>query len=78
MNVEAAFRPLSDLEKSMADLYAQWAGVFDADREAAFLWVKMANEELRLLSCLGSEDRGHLDRLKKFATARNIEIAAPQ
>ena len=45
MNVEAVFRPLSDLEKSLADLYAQWAAVFDSDREAAFLFVKMANEE---------------------------------
>jgi rubrerythrin len=45
MNVEAVFRPLSDLEKSLADLYAQWAAVFDTDREAAFLFVKMANEE---------------------------------
>lgn len=45
MNVEAVFRPLSDLEKSIGDLYARWAAVFDADREAAFLFVKMANEE---------------------------------
>ena len=45
MNVEAVFRPLSDLEKSLADLYSQWAAVFDSDREAAFLFVKMANEE---------------------------------
>ena len=45
MHVEAVFRPLSDLEKSLGDLYAQWAAAFDDDREAAFLFVKMANEE---------------------------------
>lgn len=157
MNVAAVFRPLSDLEKSMADLYSQWASVFDDDREAAFLWVKMANEERghaalvdyqrrvvqknpllsidvdldmsivdaalaeltslreatqpptlaeavatalrletsaaeshfrnavrevnpelnRLLSCLGSEDRGHLDRLRKFAASRGFEASEP-
>ena len=156
MNVGSVFRPLSDLEKSMADLYSQWAAVFDDDREAAFLWIKMANEERghaalvdyqrrvvqknpllsgevdidmrivdaalveltalresarqptlaeavstalrletsaaeshygnavkklnpelhRLLSCLGGEDRGHLDRLKTFAASRGIEVPA--
>lgn len=155
MNVEAVFRPLSDLEKSIGDLYAQWAAVFDADREAAFLFVKMANEEKghaslvdyqrrivqrspglsvdvdvdlglveealretralresptppsleeavrmaywletsaaeshyrnalrsshpeleRLLACLGGEDRGHLERLKAFASGRGIAFA---
>ncbi len=154
MNVASVFRPLSDLERSMADLYAQWGGLFDEDREAAFLFVKMANEErghaalvdyqrrviqknpqlsgeveidmgsiqgalaevielrespskpsleeairlayrletsaaeshyrnalgemnpelLRLLSCLGGEDRAHLDRLVKFATSRGISL----
>ena len=152
MNVEAVFRPLSDLEKAIGDLYAQWAAVFDGDREAAFLFVKMANEEKghaslvdyqrrvvqrnpnvsgdvdidlraieaalaevqglrdsaspptlveavqialrietsaaeshdrnairqanpeleRLLSCLGGEDRMHLERLKIFARSRGI------
>jgi hypothetical protein len=45
MNVEAVCRPLMEFERAMADLYARWAGVFDDDREAAFVWVKMANEE---------------------------------
>ena len=161
MHIEAVFRPLSDLEKSIGDLYAQWASVFDDDREAAFLFVKMANEEKghaslvdyqrrviqrnpalsgdvdvdlsvieaairetrtlrespvpptlaeavrtalwletsaaeshyrnslrnanpeleRLLSCLGSEDRGHLGRLEAFAKSRGFtpeELAVSQ
>ena len=158
MNVEAAFRPLSELEKSMAELYYRWSELFDADREAAFLWVKMGNEERahallvdyqrrviqrnpalsgdvdiemksidealaevaahrkaiqppslanavaiayrletsaaeshyrnatkslnpelqRLLSNLGSEDRGHLDRLKSFAASRGFDLGTPQ
>ena len=157
MHVEAAFRPLSDLEKAIGDLYAQWAAVFEEDREAAFLFVKMANEEKghaslvdyqrrviqknpklsgdvdvdlgvveaalteirhlresptpptlaeavaialrletsaaeshyrnslrnvnveleRLLSCLGAEDRGHLDRLISFAVTRGFMPREP-
>lgn len=156
MHVEAVFRPLSDLEKSLADLYAQFAAAFDDDNEAAFTFVKMANEEKghaslvdyqrrvvqknpkltgdvsvelgvieeaiaevralreapappsladavrtayrletsaaeshyrnslkqsnpeleRLLSCLGGEDRQHLERLVTFARNRGIDLGS--
>jgi rubrerythrin len=156
MQIEAVFRPLIDLERAIADLYGHWSDVYEADREAAFVWVKMANEEKghaslvdyerrvvqknpkmsgevdislaevasateavrnclqgqplsledavrfaydletaaaeshyrnavklshpelqRLLDCLGSEDRQHIERLKAFAEKRGISLRAP-
>ena len=141
----------------MGELYSHWSDHFEGDREAAFLWAKMAGEERghatlvdyqrrvvqknpllsgnvdvdlelmvrvqaevtalrgsspqptlaeavafavrletsaaeshyrnatkslnpelqRLLSNLGSEDRGHLDRLKSFAASRGFDLGTP-
>ncbi|MCL4808794.1 MAG: hypothetical protein KJ062_13560 [Thermoanaerobaculia bacterium] len=156
MNVESVFRPLSSLERSIGGLYARWAAAFADDRAAAFLFVRMSNEEKghaslvdyqrrvvqrnpdlsgnvdvdlglveeairetrllresavaprledalriayrietsaaeshyrnavksahpeleRLLSCLGSEDREHLERLRGFAGERGVSLEA--
>ncbi len=45
MNVENLFRPLIDLERSLADLYEYFSGVFSSDPELAFIFFKMAAEE---------------------------------
>ena len=57
MRIEAVFRPLIDLERAIADLYARWSDVYEADREAAFLWAKMANEEKGHASLVDYERR---------------------
>jgi rubrerythrin len=45
VQVEAAFRLLSDMESAIGDLYTEWAAAFDEDREAALLFKRMATEE---------------------------------
>jgi len=42
MQIDTVFRPLIRLERAIA---VRWAEVFEEDREAAFVWFKMANEE---------------------------------
>lgn len=46
MKIEAAFRPLAELERKLAELYGAWAEAFEGDREAAFVFFKMSSEEL--------------------------------
>ena len=45
MKIEVAFRPLAELERKLAELYASWAEAFEDDREAALVFFKMSNEE---------------------------------
>ena len=45
MQIEAVFRPLMEMEKEISRLYERLAEVFDGDRDASFLWMKMATEE---------------------------------
>lgn len=45
MKIEAAFRPLRELERGLADLYGSWAEAFEDNREAALVFFKMATEE---------------------------------
>jgi hypothetical protein len=35
LKIEAAFRPLAELERKLAELYGAWAEAFEGDREAA-------------------------------------------
>jgi rubrerythrin len=46
VKIEAAFRPLAELERKLADLYAFWAEAFVDDREATFVFLKMSSEEM--------------------------------
>ncbi len=45
MQVDVVFRTLTDFARASADLYFCWAEAFQADREAAAIWGKMATEE---------------------------------
>jgi rubrerythrin len=46
MKIEAAVRPLAELERSLAELYGSWAEAFEGgDREAAFVFFRMSSEE---------------------------------
>lgn len=45
MNIKAVFRPLAELERAMADLYAHFSEVFASDRELSFAFFKLAAEE---------------------------------
>jgi rubrerythrin len=45
MKIDAAFRPLTELERSLAELYGAWAEAYEGDREAAFVFFKMSSEE---------------------------------
>jgi hypothetical protein len=40
MKIEAAFRPLAELERKLADLYGSWAEALEDDREAALERVR--------------------------------------
>jgi rubrerythrin len=45
MNIESVFRPLADLERSLADLYTWYSEIFAENPEAAFTFFKLAAEE---------------------------------
>lgn len=45
MNIEVAFRPLAEFERKLAELYGFFAEALEDDREAAFVFAKMSNEE---------------------------------
>lgn len=45
MKIEVAFRPLAEMERTLAELYGSWAEAFEDDREAAFVFFRMSSEE---------------------------------
>lgn len=45
MNIDAIFRPLAELERVLADLYAWYSEIFTADSDAAFVFFRMSAEE---------------------------------
>ena len=73
MKIESAFRPLSELETALAELYGSWSETLQEDPEASFVFFKMSTEE-RGHAALVDYQRRFIERIPSAQREVDIDL----